>query len=91
MKNNPKSAITNITVCGLCGLIMTTTISGFICANPQCPEYMCERHDHLPEKGDTGASYYFDSNTSIGTPSPSAADDGEFPYLNNSQMRGGER
>jgi hypothetical protein len=77
-------------VCGLCGLIMTTTLSGFVCANPRCPKYMCEKHDHIPEKGDIGVSYTFSNNSSIGTPSPSAADDGEFPYIDNSQMKGGE-
>jgi hypothetical protein len=64
--------------CSLCGLIMTTTLSGLVCVNPQCPEYMCEKHEHIPEKGDTGVSYTFSSNTSIGTPSPSASDVEEF-------------
>jgi hypothetical protein len=78
-------------ICGLCGLIMTTTLSCFVCTNPQCPEYMCEKHDHIPEKGDIGVlSYSFGSDASVGTISPSASAADEFPYTIDSYNEGGE-
>ncbi len=80
MKNNPKNVAKSIAVCGLGGVITAATLNGFVCANPQFPEYMCEKHVHLPEKGETGINYTFRQDSSIGTPSPSASAVEDFPY-----------
>lgn len=91
MTNNSKKTAKNIVIIGISSVVAASTLKGVVCSNLQCPEYMCEKHEHLPEKGDTGVSYAFGGDASVGTPSPSASDNGDYPYVIYSQTEGGEK
>lgn len=90
MKNNSGDVSKKITVCGLCGLLMAATLSGFICVNPKCPAYMCENRQHLLEKGNTGTSYIYTPTISVrGTSASATTTTTIYPYLNGFDKGGG--
>lgn len=73
MDYNCKERITKATAYFLCGVILIPTFTGFVCKNPSCPDYMLEKHEHIPEKGDTGVSGTLNQGSLIGTASLSAS------------------
>jgi len=67
MDNNIRQISRNFVICCLCGAILTPTFAGFVCQNQICPDYLFEKHSHIPEQKGTHSSYFEQVNTSIGS------------------------
>lgn len=52
MNNNFGKIAKNTVFCTLCGAIMVSTMTGYVCSNSACPDLLLEKHEHVPEKGD---------------------------------------
>lgn len=59
--------IKKTTTCGLCGVILAVTATGFICHNPGWPDYMFEKHEHLPERSQNFDNFRIQNVTISGT------------------------
>jgi hypothetical protein len=71
---------------GFCGILTVTTFSGFICVNPKCPEYTCEKHEHTPEHYVNSDNLRFQSVTLSGTAASGAT--GAYGPINFTNLGG---
>lgn len=69
-----------VVACSLCGTILVVSANGLICQNMNCPEYLFEKREHLPEKGDTGTSYAYTSTISASGAVASVSTTTTYPY-----------
>jgi len=49
MKNKLIRISTKVAVCCLCGAVLTPIFVGYACQNASCPDYLLEKHEHMPE------------------------------------------
>lgn len=64
MSNKNSKLAIRVSVGGLCGLLMATSLGNVACSNPQTPEYMCEKHKHLSEQK-RGVDNHFEDITYV--------------------------
>jgi len=72
MKDNFREISKKVVIYCLCGAILTPTLTGFVCQNPTCPDYLLEKNEHIPERRGTNLTYLGQIDRSIGTIASSA-------------------
>ena len=71
-----------VIACSLCGAILVVSANGLVCQNMNCPEYLFEKHEHIPEKYQ-GAYNLSDKTISVsGTAASSTTTTTIYPYSN---------
>jgi hypothetical protein len=64
MKSNFGEAKKRIAIYCFCGAIMAPTLTSFVCLNRACPDYLLEKHEHLPEQKQ-GVHNHFENITYV--------------------------
>jgi len=67
MKNNFGEVTKKIVVCGFCSLIMLPTVTSYICRNSNCPDYLFEKQEHIPEQNFNIENFNIQITTVSGT------------------------
>lgn len=67
MKNNFGEISKKPVIYCLCGAIMIPIFTGWMCPNLECPDYMLEENEHLPERQENGDNYKIQTVSFSGT------------------------